>query len=150
MRREWIDEAKPHERLSSDSRLNTQASVVIESRTHAQDDPDILPSKARSRTPTAINLDDDELYSATPRKNSNERRKEPEINLDESLFVSDVENDNSPSGDELDAILAEEDNRANTGASDYGLESHPPTARKEIEPVFDDEMDAMAEMDSMW
>ena len=150
MRKEWIDEAKPKDHYANDSSSKAQASAVHETGPSVPDNSsDPVRPTARSMTPMANNLDDEELYSATPRKVLDKRREEPDANQDESLFVSDVENDVSPSGDELDALLAEEDERERTNASDIQVPHYPPVQSKVTEPDFDDEMEALADIERM-
>lgn len=151
MRREWINEAKSKDYLAGGPTPRTQALVVEEPGSHTQENlSNTVRTQDRPQTHIANDIDDDELYSATPRKLLEIRQKETRVDADESLFVSDVENDISPSGDELDALLAEEDDRDRTNASDNHVQPHFPSKSKEIEPVFDDEMEAMADMNSMW
>lgn len=151
MRREWIDEAKSKDFLASGSTSKLQASAVEATVSNAQDNSsNPVRTHDRSKTPSANDVDDDELYSATPRKILDRRRKEPDVDIDESLFVSEVENDSPPAGDELDALLAEEEGRDRINASDVDVQPHPPIKRKEIEPDFDDEMEAMADVDFRW
>lgn len=150
MRKEWINEAKSKDYLASDPKHRTQAVVVEEPGSHAQENVSgTIRTYDRPKTPIANDIDD-ELYSATPRNHLENRRKGPMPVTDESLFVSDVEDNISPSGDELDALLAEEDNRDRTNVSENHPKPHFSITGKEIEPVFDDEMEAMADMDSMW
>ena len=150
MRREWIDEAKSKDSPARGSTTKVQASAGEATVSDAQDNSsNPVRTHDRSKTPIGNDVDDDELYSATPRKILDRRRTEPDVDIDESLFVSEVENDNPPSGDELDALLAEEEDRNRSNASDFNVQPHPMKS-KEVEPAFDDEMEAMADIDYMW
>lgn len=149
MRKEWINEAKSKDYIASGPTSRTPALVAETPNLHTQENvSQTIVTHDRSKTPVANDIDD-ELYSATPRKVLKNGHKGPRQDADESLFVSDVENDNPPSGDELDALLAEEDERNRTNASEN---AKPQVSIKgqDTEPVFDDEMEAMADIDSMW
>jgi replication fork protection complex subunit Csm3/Swi3 len=147
MRREWINEAKSKDYLANGSPSKTQALAVDEI---GSDAPDNLSSLVRAQTPTANDEDEDQLYSATPRKAFDQQKTEHGMDMDESLFVSDDANEPPQSEDELDALLAEVDARGRTKHPDNPVEQDPQTKLKEMEPSFDDEMEAMAGMDDMW
>lgn len=150
MRREWINEAKSKDYLAKDSNSKSkpQAPVVDELGSDAQHN---IASLVRAHTPIVNKEDEDkDLYSATPRKTLDKKKTEPDVDVDESLFVSDDENDKTQSEDELDALLAEVDARDKTTSSDTPVQQDPQTKSKETEPSFDDEMEAMAGMDDMW
>ena len=150
MRKEWINEAKSKNHVASGPTHRTQTSVVEVPGSHTQESSSKnIATLDRSKTPIANDIDD-ELYSATPRKILENRHNGPRQDIDESLFVSDVEDDTSPPGDELDALLAEEDNQDKANASESYIKPHFPIANQEIEPCFDDEMEAMADMDGTW
>ena len=150
MRKEWIGEARSKNYLASGPTPEKLALVVAEPSLRTQEkSSSTLAIHDRSKTPVADDIDDD-LYSATPRKLLPNRHKGPGLNADESLFVSDIEDDGPPSGDELDALLAEGDKQHRTNASENQVKPNSSILHPEIEPCFDDEMEAMADIDSMW
>lgn len=150
MRKEWIGEAKSKTYPASGPTPRQHALDVAEPSLHTQETTSsTLGTHDRSKTPVADDIDDD-LYSATPRKLVVNRHKGPGPDADESLFVSDIEDGNPHSGDELDALLAEEDNQHRTNASENHVKPNSSIIGPEIEPCFDDEMEAMADIDSMW
>lgn len=145
-----MSEAKSRKSLASGPTSGKQALAVEQPDSHTHE---VLSNTTgthdRSKTPI-INDIDDELYSATPRKLVVNRQKGPRLDADESLFISDIEDDGSPSGDELDALLAGEDDQDRTNGSQNHIKPHNSIIGQEIEPIFDDEMEAMADIDSMW
>ena len=150
MRKEWISEAKSKNTLARSPTPRKQVLVVKEPGSHTQDKlSSTVGANDRSKTPI-VNDIDDELYSATPSKLVVNGHKGPRPDADESLFVSDLEDDRPPSGDELDALLAEEDNQDESIASENHIKPRLSLIGPEIEPCFDDEMEAMAEIESMW
>lgn len=150
MRKEWLGEAKSKNHMTSGPTHGTQALVVAEPTLRTQEkSSSTLGTHDRSQTPVAKDIDDD-LYSATPRKLVVNSHKGPRPDADESLFLSDNEDGGPPSGDELDALLAEDDNQHRPKASENQVKPNSSIFGPEIEPCFDDEMEAMADMDSMW
>lgn len=148
MRREWINEGKPRHDIQDPE-------------PHVQEnrDPDIVsgtgqplnPAGEDTRPPTPPPPGpNDDLYSATPQAMRQTRTQPGMTAIGESLFMSDEEASGQPSGDELDALLAEDGlNEANRS------EPVIPAARPSQIDVrqqddFDDEMEAMAAMDDMW
>jgi replication fork protection complex subunit Csm3/Swi3 len=148
MRREWINEAKSKDYLARGPESEARARTVGETGLHEDlnlSNP--IRSHDRSKTPVGNSVDDEDLYCATPRKLSDKRKEEPSGDIDESLFLSDFENDSSPSGDELDALLAEDNDRdTTTNAIEIHVNPDPQIKIKETEPTFDDEMEAMGDM----
>ena len=152
MRKEWINEGKPRD-LAEDwgtggQKPNGQhpnpASGLSKS-------PIARPSEG-PRTPAATNsvdADDDEIYDATPKKLRETLTANRNQNSEESLFLSEEEEVSyQPPDDELDALLAEDEMKecASTAVT-AKQEAQEHTGR---EANFDDEMEAMAEMDDMW
>lgn len=150
MRKEWIGEARSKNYLANGPTPGKQALVVADPSLRMQEkSSSTLGIHDRSKTPMADDIDDD-LYSATPRKLLPNRHKGAGPDADESLFVSDIEDGGPPSEDELDALLAEGDKQRRTNASENQARPNSSILRPEIEPCFDDEMEAMADIDSMW
>lgn len=137
MRREWINESKPRDKLEEASKQSPEPNP-----NHQPPKSRSLDVQQRSTTLTANASDEDEdLYSATPRKT--DRRNGNHAATKESLFLSDNE-------DDLDALLDEDGLDEISGNS--GAESHPKSdGQIEMsENEFEDEMDAMAGMTGMW
>lgn len=150
MRKEWISEAKSKSSLASGPTPGKQALVVKEPGSDTQEKlSSTVGANDRSKTPI-VNDIDDELYSATPRKLVVNGHRGSRPDADESLFVSDLEDGRPPSGDELDALLAQEDNQDGSNAFENHIKPRPSITGPEIEPCFDDEMEAMADIDCMW
>lgn len=143
MRREWINEGKP--RLNAEE-SETEAPVAEDVRGGpAHQLQETGERDGRPRTP-ALQDPDTDLYSATPREAREQSRTQQKKGAaGESLFLSDDEAGAQPSGDELDALLAEDD--FNTDAA------RPPTSTLDShqrKDDFEDEMEAMAGMEDMW
>ena len=152
MRKEWIKEGKPRQRGGEeDTGLEENAGVGEQDSGNGGDLPPVSanPEETRKTTPPAQNVDDD-LYSATPQAVQDQRRRDRDADAGKTLFISDDEGvGGGPSGDELDALLAEDDfhEQAGTVPAILPNRSHDTTKR---EDAFDDEMEAMAGMDDLW
>ncbi|KAL8790552.1 MAG: hypothetical protein Q9195_006296 [Heterodermia aff. obscurata] len=153
MRREWINEGKPHINRHEDRDEDAQSPGA----NRITDENDIgestLPSRtARTETPPPVEDADDDLYSATPQAILEERRRKRSAAAEESLFISGDEGGaaDPPSEDELDALLAE-NSLQDLGPSAVNAERpRPENKQKLVEDNFDDEEEAMAGMDDMW
>ena len=153
MRREWINEGKPH--INHGEERGADAQSPGESR-NTDDNNTVgttLPSRAtRTETPPRAEDADDDLYSATPQAVLEERRRKRGVAAEQSLFISDDEGGapDPPSEDELDALLAE-NSLQDLGPSAMNAERpRPDNKQKLVEDNFDDEEEAMAGMDEMW
>lgn len=153
MRREWINERKPHRARDTEQEMDVQTSAVDPITKDIDMGATALPTTTtRAATPIREGNEDDDLYTATPKEVLDERRRKRDAAARESLFISDDEGDagDPPSEDELDALLAE-DSLKDLGPS--ALNAQQPkldTKRQRQEDDFDDEMEAMAGMDDMW
>lgn len=155
MRMDWINEGKPK--------------PVDEENLYGE--PTIEPREDRERTATRIapifekqtterlktpagreNIDDDDIYGATPK--TTQPAKNPSTSIfggdsgaNSSIFgpkeITETVEDGPPE-DDLDALFAEEDFM--TGPSN----SAAAPARPVQQDNFDDEEEAMAEMEGMW
>lgn len=152
MRREWINEGKPHNR-DAEPDANFQLPAV----NATADDTARVTSAQPERTERPVtplrneNIDDD-LYDATPRAVLDERRRKRDAAAAGSLFISDDEGagGDPPSEDELDALLAE-DVLMDLGPSAGNAQQAKSDAKNQDGGEnFDDEMEAMAGMDDMW
>lgn len=149
MRREWINQGKP--RLNAEE-SETEAPVAEDVRDGpAHQLQEIGERDGRPRTP-ALQDPDTDLYSATPREAREQSRTQQKKGAaGESLFLSDDEAGAQPSGDELDALLAENDLNTNAARPPTStLDSHQRKDDPRREDDFDDEMEAMAGMEDMW
>lgn len=159
MRREWIDEGKPRSSFREDTRHTP--SIVTENKPSqsAQSNSEQKEQRSESGTfadtstprlqqrphtpPGEIRQADDDLYNVTPgavRKTVVQGHG----SNDDGLFVAASSPGAQPEEDELDILLAEE-THAGQGSGNQSLSIESPAADN-----FDDEMEAMADMDNMW
>ena len=146
MRREWINEGKPRERLeSTDSGPNLQAAGQTIPKPREDKVSNSNSNGSRHKHSAIDGQEDDYDDFDTGKLDKNESRKRMSSSTD-SLFVSDGEDvDDEPPEDDLDALLAEDsmhpqyDARAPLQDQGVGREN-----------AFDDEMEAMADMDDLW
>lgn len=155
MRREWINEGKPWDRLgdidvSSDSQRVIKESNVAgkigttASANQTPEDPDLHPSSAR---------DEEDLYGASPPRQKQTIIEKTAIDSDgtaQNLQNTGDTSDEVPE-DDLDILLAE----PSTDSLRSIPISSPSTNRQNATPFskkdnFDDEMEVMAEMDDLW
>ena len=125
MRKEWIDEGKP--------KLTTELDV---------EDSD-------ASAPGGTNEQGAERMDGVESENAgkvNEPQREEEEGTPRQM-VTRVSGDDDPDEDELDALLAESA-APNTSLASAVLP--PKTATTEEDHLFEDDMDAMAEMEDMW
>ena len=153
MRKEWINEGKPRPRIGEeDTGLEKDSEVDKQGSGNGGDLPSASanPEETRRTTPPPAPSVDDDLYSASPQAVRDQRRKDREADMRKTLFISDEEEPGGgPSGDELDALLAEDGFQEKAGTVPATLlnRSHDITRR---EDTFDDEMEVMAGMDDSW
>ena len=141
MRREWINESKPQDKSEESLRQ------IEEMATQEQKSP--KPQGCLSNSSTNA-VDDDDLYSATPRKPKNGTDLASRDKTRESLFLSENEAASQASEDSLDDLIAE--NNLNLLSRDIHNESvlEPEGRSQRLEADFEDEMEAMAGMDDLW
>ena len=152
MRRQWIDEGKPHRQQNHEQDTEPEASEEARTNNATETRTDALPvSVERPRTPPQGEHQDDDLYSATPQAVLNQRRKEREAAAEESLFLTDedAEDGATPSEDELDALLAE-DTLKDLNPAAVNAQQARTDVKRSLADNFDDEEEAMAGMDDMW
>jgi replication fork protection complex subunit Csm3/Swi3 len=158
-RMEWINERKPRSLVHEDSLFDEPALPQRETGNREQTASRVAPIFEKSATerpktpaPSAEANVENDLYDATPRPT---RQQPAEAATPQTISVSGgqrifgpaktVAPNDAPPEDDLDALLAEEE--ALQAASGN---VQPATAAKkvlQVEPNFDDEMEAMAEMD---
>ena len=152
MRREWINEGKPHNR-DPEPDADPQPPAVNKTADDTAGETPAQPERTeRPVTPTRGKNMDDDLYDATPQAILDERRRKRDAAAAGSLFISDDEDagGDPPSEDELDALLAE-DVLMDLGPSAGNAQQAKPDAEHgDGGENFDDEMEAMAGMDDMW
>jgi replication fork protection complex subunit Csm3/Swi3 len=98
----------------------------------------------RQKTPAPVEEMEEDLYNATPRAPRVEVTSQAPTAVESSIFgatKTTIEENPEDDLDELDALLAEQE---------MDLDKPAATDQKEAEPDFDDDMEAMAEMDDMW
>jgi len=158
MRMEWINEGKPRASTQDDSIFdepNLPARSDEREKTASRVAP-IFEKTATERPKTPVVDEDaemDDLYDATPRA---PRQKSIEggtqallPGASASIFgpAKNVATVDEPPEDDLDALLAEEEMlQAEAAKSKPNSTADKPA----VDASFDDEMEAMAEMDDMW
>lgn len=149
MRREWINEGKPQESFEENRQLDTHApgsrpkSPAPQERSSAA-----VTSQERPTTPVIGIPNDNDLYSATPRKTPDGIDPPRNSDRNEDLFLSGDENNKQPSEDDLDALLAEDEQMRSKKVVQGDVNVNQD--RTGVDDNFDDEMEAMAEMDDLW
>ena len=162
MRMEWIDEGKPRSSVHEDPIFDDPALHPRENGEREKTATRVAPifekaATERPKTPQANgDAEMDDIYDATPRP---ARQQLPESGPEPDLLFKGAGSifgpaktavvDDGPPEDDLDALLAEEEMlQASSGnAQPAPAVSKAPVAQ---EDTFDDEMEAMAEMESMW
>lgn len=148
MRREWINEGKPQ--YTSEDGLKKKEEMVTQEPKSPKPQESLSDNQQRSTTPFTNDVDDHDLYSATPRNPTYRTDLVSKNSLKESLFLSENEAANQPSEDDLDALLAEDNQNLISGDLDNGSHPSPQGRNRRLEVDFEDEMEAMADMDDMW
>lgn len=163
-RMEWINEDRPKPDDDDDMLPPVMESVAQGTDDQPRNNSRIAPifekrASERPRTPAADELDAimDDLYNATPQRTRTETQAGA-IDSQDSLFGGGGQSIFGPKAaepatneldeDDLDALLAEEDALQTTGRSKLTAPSTSKTVP--IQESFDDELEAMAEMDRMW
>ena len=145
MRREWIDEGKPHHQDMQDPEPEVRENREPEIVSGSGQPSNPAEGDKTSRTPPPPQSKDD-LNSAT-----RQTGPQPGVTANgENLFLSDEEAGGQPSGDELDALLAEDGFNEAHRSEPAVPAAHGSKASVRQRDDFDDEMEAMAELDDMW
>lgn len=169
MRMEWINEGKPRSSVHEDSIFDQPALPRRENNEREKTASRIAPifekpASERPKTPVRevdADAEMDDLYDATPKAT---RQTQGAADSQDSLFgdrstlpkpVNRPAANDGPDEDELDALLAEEEmmqaeetiQAKSTGA---GLVSTASKAPAPQDDNFDDDMEAMAEMEGLW
>lgn len=136
MRREWIDEGRPRAPAEAPELKTREEEDNAAGRN--MEDASAEVNGERQRTPEIYPVEDDDLYGLSPAANRTMRPQGGD--LSSALFVSDNEKD--PDEDELDALLTEDSAMTMDRAMKPLAVSTAST-----EDNFDDDMEAMAEME---
>ena len=150
MRREWINEGKPQYTSEDGLKKIEGLELVTQGSKSRKPQESLSDIQQRSTTPFANDIDDHDLYSATPRNLTHRTDLVSKNRLKESLFLSDNEAASQPSEDDLDALLAEDNQNLISGDLADGSHPAPQGRNRRLEVDFEDEMEAMADMDDMW
>ncbi|RDW62264.1 hypothetical protein BP6252_11697 [Coleophoma cylindrospora] len=160
MRMEWINEGRPRSSVHEDAIFDEPAlpPSEIEERiaTASTRIAPIFEKAATQRPSTPPNADTemDDIYNATPKPTRNTQTNAPGAQAsifgggNTSIFGPAIPVDDGPPEDDLDALLAEEEEMLQNAPK-----SAPATSRAAQAPAaddFEDEMDAMAGMDDPW
>lgn len=159
-RLEWINEGKPRSSVHEDSIFDEptlQTRDIGQSEKTPSRVAPIFEKSADNPNPPAdvenMDMDDDDLYDATPPPRqpvSGDISQNSEHVGRTSIFgnaKSSTADDDVPE-DDLDALLAEEEAlQASSGNMQPAVSVPKATSAEES---FDDEMEAMAEMEGMW
>lgn len=160
MRMEWIDEGKPRSSVHEDSLFDEPALPPRENGEREKTTVRVAPifekaTTERPKTPEAGgDAEMDNLYDATPRPTRQkgtdaETRPTSLFGGGASIFGPSKTVDGGPPEDDLDALVTEDEMLQ---ASSGNAQLAPTAGNAPIgqEPNFDDEMEAMAEMEDMW
>ena len=164
MRMEWINEGKPRSSVHEDSIFDQPSLPLREGGEREKTAPTIAPifqklATERPKTPVPdggnTEVEMDNLYDATPKP---PRQTHSTADSQNSLFGGGINaaaqgsrlsaNDEPPE-DDLDALLAAEETiQAEVTKSKVGSTGNKPPVP--TDDSFDDDMEAMAEMDGLW
>jgi replication fork protection complex subunit Csm3/Swi3 len=165
IRMEWINAGKPKSSVRESSVFDEPYLARREDDEREKTAPRVAPifEKSASERPKTPVLDADgememgDLYDATP-KAPRQRHSQGEAESQDSLFgrgttlsrpVTEVDVPDAPQEDELDALLAEDDT-VQTEVAETKLARTASKARAPQDDQFNDDMEAMAEMDDLW
>lgn len=148
MRREWINEGKLRDKSEEGLRQTEERATQEQNSPKPQESLSII--QQRSTTPLANEVDDDDLYSATPRNPNQRTDLALKDSFKESLFLSDNEAASQPSEDGLDVLLAEDNQNLISRDVDNGSHQALEGRNQRLEADFEAEMEAMADMDDPW
>ena len=148
MRKEWINESKPKDTIE-DTLTSTAKDTAEVSGTSKTREASLLDNTPRQpHTPMPDDPNDDDLYSATPRRPSDVRQQKGAPS--DSLFVSDDGSGEYPGDDDLDQLLAENKIKDLSARPDVGPRHDGKGHDETRDDKYDDEIEAMADMDIMW
>lgn len=136
MRKAWIDEGKP--KASIDEEADRESLDPL----HQTTSPGSEPAKAHlsHANGSYADIESPELdLSSVPRPHGERPSASSPSN----------EINGEPDEDELDALLAEEPLQY-TSEKGNSLDKHPPVLRQPSEPSYDDDEEAMREMEGLW
>ena len=153
MRREWINEGKPKERLEE----------PVENGMHGSDTQQKKSSQAastfpatldRARTPLPSGHSDEPGTPTSRLRTEKDKENRGDIMANESLFLSEDEDHDQPPEDDLDALLAEDAQKeraqvvSRAAHDDENVRGKAESQNKQ--DGFEDEMEAMAGMEGIW
>ncbi len=147
MRREWINEGKPKDRMAGNETAPKKLAIRPPDSQASKDQMTVANPGMGLQELSVFGDNDNESHEVTPKPHDVEESINDRTHPAESLFVSDGEDlDDQPPEDDLDALLAEDQTK---------LASSPKTVlpiadAPRIEDDFGDEMEAMAGMEDMW
>lgn len=155
MRREWIDEGKPRDRFADGWAVSGQVAKQQQPELHrrssksnedSSEHPNIDGALESNSTSTVELEEPDPVNSQSLQWHT--EGVQHDTPHDESLFISDGEEDDQPPEDDLDALLAEDVQKDFSRKIDRdGKDSVKQAA---VADDFDDEIEALAGMEDMW
>ena len=146
MRREWINEGKPKDGLGSVDNTSGKNAARQSDRHPNRGQVTESDRTTESRTDAALDAKIASGLGIRTASRPNKPAKE-DLPLSESLFVSDGEDEgDQPQQDDFDALLAEDDARIAANMTKPLPDVDVPSK----DSNFEDEMEAMADMDDMW
>ncbi|KAL8939691.1 MAG: hypothetical protein Q9211_002620 [Gyalolechia sp. 1 TL-2023] len=153
MRREWINEGKPQERLGDistqpDGRQATKSGKELKKKSNGMDGSNNIEDSGLRRSSTP---NDDDLYVASPpRQQHVTNQHSPRASISADINLDKVDENGVPE-DDLDALLADTSTDIQKQLS---IDAASPSRQKATllneEIDFDAEMEVMAEMDELW
>ncbi|KAL9594568.1 MAG: hypothetical protein Q9179_005336 [Wetmoreana sp. 5 TL-2023] len=149
MRREWINEGKPREKYNDAAvpQQTQEAPAAGKERREQQSAASDYKTPAASDIHQSPAFSDEVLYSGQPQ---DRLQRQPSPDATDTLFLPDDDGDDQPAEDDLDALLAEADvdnqKNSNITSNQSSRQKHGSSARRDS---FDDEMEAMAEMEDI-
>ncbi|KAI9700714.1 MAG: chromosome segregation in meiosis- protein [Candelina mexicana] len=158
MRRQWIDEGKPRTSATDDAGIHamgTSSLVCPRTGSPRSTEPSATAASAnvsKPRTPTRSVAEEQDIYDVTP---GIVRAAAPAATGKcDNMFLSDDEGPDKPDDDDLDALLAEDARTTDQNGKHDGIFSITKHATPKHpgleEDNFEDEMEAMADMDDLW
>lgn len=155
MRREWINEGKPKDRFADSSADSGRPAKPQQSelqRRPSNSDENATERPNIDTAPTSSSTSPFQHEEPNPVNSQSLQGKRKEVKHDakgeDSLFISDDEGGDQPSEDDLDALLAEDEQEDSAKGTDRGETAA--VKQPVVTNDFDDEMEAMAGMEDMW
>ncbi|KAL8662781.1 MAG: hypothetical protein Q9202_004382 [Teloschistes flavicans] len=150
MRREWIDEGKPREayldmETSREAQNLERGGRIPREKGNGADQPPTNLGKDAPFAGSDSNYED--LYSVSPRQKRDKATQQQPVEPAETLFLPIANDDEHPPEDDLDALLAEDDIQIEKQLIISNDHSEEKTNESSPRDTFEDEMEAMAEMD---